>query len=81
MLGEDHSVAHEFPEYKEAIAKLTSNDERFAKDAQKYNELDKEIRILELDGAPISDDELHQKKHERAALKDLIYKRLLHAND
>ena len=79
MLGEDHSLEHDFPEHKEAIARLVKADEQFARDAVQYNALDKEIRNLELNGAPISDEEMHQKKHDRAVLKDALYERLLEA--
>ena len=77
MLGEDHSLVNEFPEYQGVIAKLSESDESFANDARRYNEMDKEIRVLELDGAPIDDQAMHQLKHERAELKDLLYERLI----
>lgn len=76
MLGEDHSLSVEFPEYKEAISELVSSDEVFAKDAKRYDELDKEIRNLEELGAPIDDDAMHGLKNERASLKDSLYLRL-----
>ena len=77
MLGEDHSLAKEFPEHVDKIAKLIASDDEFAKDAKRYHALDKEIRILELDGAPIDDDSMHQLKNERAMLKDTLYQRLV----
>lgn len=76
MLGEDHSLLHEFPEHKSLIEQLTSNDESFAKDTKRYNELDKEIRVLELADSPIDDEAMHQLKHDRAVLKDKLYQRL-----
>ncbi len=80
MLGEDHSLLSEFPEFKSTIEKLVEIDTGFAKDTSQYNELDKTIRQLELRGSPISDDEMHQKKHDRAVLKDSLYQRLLKAS-
>ncbi|WP_166425789.1 YdcH family protein [Paraglaciecola sp. 20A4] len=77
MLGENHSLNNDFPEYKEVISTLSKNDDRFAEKAKKYNDLDKEIRVLELKDAPIDDESMHQMKHDRAVLKDLIYQRLL----
>ena len=77
MLGEDHSLVHEFPEYLDVISKLTASDEGFAKEAMQYDALDKEIRELELNGDPIADDAMHQLKHERSVLKDALYQRLL----
>ena len=79
MLGEDHSLPHEFPEHMEAIANLAINDRQFAKDAKRYDDLDKEIRELELDGAPIDDEAMHQLKHDRAVLKDSLYERIVAA--
>ena len=79
MLGENHSLVNEFPEYQETIARLTESDEVFAKDAKRYNDLDREIRELELNGTPIDDDAMHQLKNERAALKDSLSQRLVDA--
>ena len=81
MLGEDHSLAHEFPAYRDTIARLIENDPDFAKDAKQYHSLDREIRELELNGAPISDDEMLHKKHDRAVLKDSLYERLVAAGN
>jgi len=79
MLGENHSLVNEFPEYQEIIARLIESDEVFAQDTKHYNALDEEIRKLELNGAPIDDEAMHQLKHERAALKDTLYQRLAEA--
>lgn len=81
MLGEDHSLTNEFPEYEEVIAQLADSDKQFASDTNKYNELDEEIRQLELDGTPISDEAMSRKKHERAVLKDSLYQRLVQAGN
>jgi uncharacterized protein YdcH (DUF465 family) len=79
MLGEDHSLAKDFPDYQETIAHLSASDETFAADTRRYNALDKEIRELELKGAPIDDESMHQLKHDRSVLKDSLYQRLLAA--
>lgn len=79
MLGEKHSLVNEFPKLKERIAELVKSDTHFAKDTQEYNELDKEIRKLELAGTPISDQSIHEMKQERAELKDSLYCRLLNS--
>ena len=80
MLGEDHSLLSEFPEHKARIGQLVNSDEAFAKDAKRYNDLDKEIRILELADSPIDDDAMHQMKLDRATLKDTLYKRVSETN-
>ena len=77
MLGENHSLVNEFPEHKDIIVKLTKSDKSFAEDTKHYNALDKEIRMLELNGGPIDDEAMHQLKHQRAVLKDALYQRLV----
>jgi uncharacterized protein YdcH (DUF465 family) len=76
MLGEDHSLANEFPDYLDTIKGLVSNDAEFAKETKRYNALDKEIRVLELQGGPIEDEAMVQLKLQRAELKDALYQRL-----
>ncbi len=78
MLGEDHSLLHEFPQYEAAISRLMSSDATFAADTKHYNALDKEIRTLELRGGPIEDNAMNRLKLERAGLKDSLYHRLTH---
>lgn len=73
MLGEDHSLLHDFPEYKDTIVQLTKQDNAFAEKALQYHKIDKEIRELELNSAPIDDDAMHNLKHDRAVLKDTLY--------
>ena len=80
MLGEDHSLSVEFPEYKDAISELVGSDEVFAADAKRYDAVDAEIRSLEERGAPIDDDAMHALKNERASLKDSLYSRLTGAS-
>lgn len=76
MLGENHSLVHEFPEMKDKIAQLAEENESFATDMKTYNDLDKEIRKLELNGSPVEDGQMHQMKHDRSVLKDSLYSRL-----
>tara|TARA_Y100001956_G_C4108568_1_gene181261 strand:+ start:704 stop:949 length:246 start_codon:yes stop_codon:yes gene_type:complete len=80
MLGEDHSLLSEFPEFKETILALAKMDEAFLKDMKTYDGLDKEIRTLELKDSPISDEDMHQMKHDRAMLKDNLHQRILKAH-
>lgn len=73
MLGEKHSLLNEFPEFNELIHNLAKNDAHFKKTMQRYDEMDKEIRELELQNSPIEDADMHEKKHQRAVLKDELY--------
>jgi len=78
MLGENHSLTNEFPHKRQQIQKLIDSNSTFANDTKRYHELDNEIRSLELNNAPIDDDDaLHQMKHQRATLKDLLYSQLI----
>ncbi|ELI0632452.1 YdcH family protein [Vibrio harveyi] len=79
MLGENHSLTHEFPEHLDTITQLTANDSAFAENAKNYNTLDKEIRELELRGNPIDDHEMNTLKHNRAELKDWLYLKIMSA--
>lgn len=76
MLGENHAIVNEFPEFEQLIIKLVSSDHAFAEKLEKYNELDEEIRKLELKNAPITDVSMHSMKQERAMLKDTLYQAL-----
>ncbi|NVD08714.1 DUF465 domain-containing protein [Vibrio sp. JPW-9-11-11] len=73
MLGEDHSLLKEFPEYKQTILTLSQSDEGFESLMREYNQLDKDIRKLEMRDSPISDQEMLLMKHNRAEMKDKLH--------
>lgn len=77
MLGEDHSLIIDFPEYRETIEKLNTHDKKFSRSHERYSILDKDIRALELKDAPIDDNTMNALKHERSQLKDFLYQRIL----
>ncbi|WP_298441900.1 YdcH family protein [uncultured Ferrimonas sp.] len=79
MLGEEHSLANDFPELKQTIAQLLATDMDFLAQNKKYTAMDKEIRKLELAGGPIVDEAMQQLKLDRAEMKDKLYRRLLQA--
>ncbi|WP_319534560.1 YdcH family protein [uncultured Vibrio sp.] len=79
MLGENHSLTHEFPEHSDTISHLSANDTSFAENVRNYNALDKEIRVLELQGNPIDDHEMNILKHNRAELKDWLHSKIMGA--
>ena len=76
MLGEDHSLLSEFPEYKDTITALAKSDETFLDEMKQYDLLDKEIRKLELRDSPISDEEMLKMNQNRAAMKDELHARI-----
>lgn len=77
MLGEDHSLLSEFPQFKELILRLISSNHSFAQEAKRYDELDSDIRKLELKNSPVSDSVMLEMKKERATLKDDLYRQLI----
>jgi uncharacterized protein YdcH (DUF465 family) len=72
-----HELHLEFPQYKDLIQELKSNDLKFNEKLQEYTELDHEIEGLEKRDAPIGDDKLHRMKQKRAQLKDDLYQVLI----
>ncbi len=79
MLGEDHSLLKEFPEHETTINKLKDSNESFLNDYKEYDELDAQIRHLELNNNHIEDTAMHELKHRRRVLKDRLYKQILSA--
>ncbi len=79
MLGENHSLTHEFPDHLDTITQLAESDSSFAENVRNYNALDKEIRVLELQGSPIDDREMNVLKLNRAELKDWLHTRIMGA--
>ncbi|WP_018936909.1 YdcH family protein [Thioalkalivibrio sp. ALJ24] len=73
---EHHDLAHEFPELKERIHELKTQDDHFRKQFERYGSLTKEIERLEKEGVPVSDITFEEKKKERLALKDELYRML-----
>ncbi|NMH65518.1 YdcH family protein [Shewanella salipaludis] len=77
MLGEIHSLTHEFPEYVDVIAELKHRDSEFATMSKRYSELDNKIRALELTSVPTTDAHFMELKMERLSLKDKLHHRLV----
>jgi uncharacterized protein YdcH (DUF465 family) len=73
MLGEHHSLAREFPEYKDKIHELKTSNPEFAKLFEKYEDIDKEIYRIEMQIENTSDEYLEGLKIRRVNLKDQLY--------
>ena len=67
-----HGLHEEFPEVAPKISKLKINDAHFARLADRYEHINREIHRIETDVEPASDETLEQLKKERIKLKDEI---------
>lgn len=76
MSVEHHDIHHEFPEYKDKISELKTNDAHFLKLYDDYHETDASIRKIEDQVDVTSDEHLEKLKTHRVYLKDEIYKML-----
>jgi hypothetical protein len=70
---QNHDLAHEFPEFKDAIHDLKISNAHFAKLFDEYHLADKEVRCIEMDIQAVSDVYAEELKKKRLHLKDEIY--------
>lgn len=76
MLGEPHDLMSEFPEFRDRIEVLRSNDGGFARLMTEYDQLDARIRRIEEFGQRIADRTIEELKKQRLSLKDRLHARL-----
>lgn len=69
----NHSLDNEFPENRDIIHHLNNNNPDFAKMATRYHDLDRQIRTLERNEIPTTDEHFEELKLERLHLKDQLY--------
>ncbi|ASP31958.1 YdcH family protein [Labrenzia sp. VG12] len=67
-----HELHEEFPEAAEALHHLKVNDAHFARLADEYHTINREVHRIETDVAPASDEVLEDLKKKRLHLKDQI---------
>lgn len=67
-----HGLHEEFPQAAATISKLKIGDAHFARLADRYEHLNREIHRIETDVEPASDETLEKLKKERIKLKDEI---------
>ena len=67
-----HGLHDEFPQASAAISKLKIGDAHFARLADRYEHLNREIHRIDSDIEPASDDTREVLKKERLKLKDEI---------
>lgn len=67
-----HELAAEFPQYAAIIHKLKLEDTHFAKLAEDYHEVNREIHRIEAEVEAASDERTETLKKQRLALADEI---------
>lgn len=74
---ENHpSLANEFPEFKDKIHTLKTENAHFAKLFEEYNTVDREIIRIEEGVEHAGDFDLESLKKKRLSLKDELYQML-----
>lgn len=68
-----------FPEYRDLISKLKSEDRHFERLFDQHNELDEKITEMEKRAPLTGEQEIETLKKKKLALKDEIYQILLKA--
>lgn len=71
-----HELVEEFPDSVGRIHALKLGNAHFARLADEYHELNREIHRIETDVTPASDSYQSQLRRRRMELKDEIYKML-----
>lgn len=69
-----HELHEEFPEAAEALHRLKLENAHFAKLADDYHQVNREIHRIETDVEPASDQRAEDLRKRRLALKDEIAK-------
>ena len=68
-----HELAADFPELAERIAELKESDAHFARLAEEYHDVNRQVHRAETDVEPTSDEHLTDLRKTRMALKDELY--------
>lgn len=67
-----HELHEEFPEHQGALHELKMSNAHFARLADDYHHVNREIHRIETEIAPASDEALETLKKQRLSLKDQI---------
>ena len=73
MLGQNHDVYHEFPEFAERIDVLKETNEKFAKLVDEYTHLNREVIRVEQHIKPLDHYSFEDLKKRRLLSKDQLY--------
>ncbi|MEM7053422.1 MAG: DUF465 domain-containing protein [Pseudomonadota bacterium] len=72
MTHTPHELAEDFPEHKQKIHDLKASDAHFARLADEYHEVNREIHRMETRVEPVSEEFEEMKRRQRMLLKDKI---------
>ncbi|MBO6866982.1 MAG: YdcH family protein [Pseudomonadota bacterium] len=73
MSNTPHELAAEFPEFADKMSTLKQSDAHFAKLADTYHEVNRQVHRAETNVEPMEQLAEDQLRKQRAALKDEIY--------
>ncbi len=68
-----HELHEEFPEFSARISELKTGDAHFARLAEEYHELNRQVHRAETNVEPMEQLAEEQLRKQRALLKDQIY--------
>lgn len=68
-----HELAEEFPEFTDKMSALKQSDAHFAKLADEYHLINRQVHRAETNVEPMEQLAEEQLRKQRAALKDQIY--------
>jgi len=73
MLGDNHDLYHELPEFKDRIGDLTARNETFAQLLSEYHAVNRVVERTEEGLEAHSDMYVEDLKKQRLQLKDQLY--------
>lgn len=73
MTHTPHELHEEFPEFADRIHRLKVSDNHFARLAEDYHRLNRDIHRAEANVEPTSDEDLEDLKKQRLRIKDEIF--------
>lgn len=69
----EHTILNDFPEMSERIHKTKRNDGHFARLSERYDELERNIRLMESGNEAFTDEHLEELKKKRLKMKDELF--------
>lgn len=72
MAHTPHELSEEFPDHADQLHKLKTDDAHFAKLAEEYHEVNREVHRVETNVEPASDQRIVELRKRRMILKDEI---------